>query len=1205
MAESGVADLLAWLAQQRGPAAPPLLVDAGCAEAASAEAEVVCASEEGIASALSPGLAIRFGVLEPLSTVVLSSLVRPVAAAPAGEGKDGEGSDGKEGGDAGAAGGDGAAPSPPWVALAATAHKNGDVSAALLAAATHVGVGCAAAPDGRIAVVINLLERRAHVTSVDGVVGGGSSILALSAADLLRGARRQVRLAVLPDVAGAGVGGAPTITGARILAALPMEVVGDAAGVVDLDVPAETKAASGLVRAQAVLRTRDGATAGERVVREIQPYELGLDDEGCSVLDVHLAELYCAPESSAGRYVVDLFVSVPPAAAAAATAPAAPAAAAAPAAEDAAAPAEGAAPADSAAAGAEGGGEGESKEEGGKEAEAGEGAAAPPAAEDAAPADAPAAAAPSAEASPEAGDAAAPAEAAAPAGPAVLFATRFVVVISDHDATGASASLESAALPSAVVAGPFSELAIGLGNPTDLPEGFVPRVMQVTISAAALVRRLPLIACGAATAGLPPVSHLLLVAGLTEGHAQENIPPGYEAVPFNIAQELAAMMGALPLSDGAHKNVGGAAAAAVDAGASVDTSVAEADAAAAAQTGSVVDGSLDAGSSLAEGGDGGGGGDSDNLPPLDVDPPFVYLAVLRDGGSASCQHMALTAVAGLPGITDLPLVEAPEGYTTQLVDIAVRTPGADHMPSSLLPGADEEAVDAGDMALAAAEPVRRTVRIVLAQTSDAAVAGAASFGSGLVIGSSAGDDWGSGASQGIGGESEEMSAYDAEAAAAAAAAAYEADRTELLEAVAAAAAEHEASHREGIVLQRQLATHFFMRLSEEERDRVIAAGALPKPAAGPGAAFAAADRDKKYRESLNAVATERARTAEEQDRYADQAVGLQAELDEKEAKLGAVARAFAGFKHEVARGSAHSHTGKPLPPGVLEKYEEEEAAKVQEVGAAQLKNIYAAAQVKKLEALLSKREQLGDGLALIDFEQLKIENTTLVEKIEDRNDELAKLRKKTTAAVQVLTHVREKLHFVSAEMGRLTQELSGVELAVSEQRAKLARGKKERDVTRAEGEKARQAQGFAYNDRLAIDYEVRKRTVRTTSVWGRSSTYARCRRPGPHARPLTLPSSSPPLFSSRLAGPPAQGGALEPAGILRQPPAAGLDRHPAARGGLGGARGEEVNGERLDPRQTKHSFADASTQLRSERAYTRPSVRVDPPLALCRKPRRR
>lgn len=42
-------------------------------------------------------------------------------------------------------------------------------------------------------------------------------------------------------------------------------------------------------------------------------------------------------------------------------------------------------------------------------------------------------------------------------------------------------------------------------------------------------------------------------------------------------------------------------------------------------------------------------------------------------------------------------------------------------------------------------------------------------------------------------------------------------------------------------------------------------------------------------------------------------------------------------------------------------------------------------------------------LHLIDFEQLKIENQTVNEKIEERNEELLKLRKKNTTTVQV-TH---------------------------------------------------------------------------------------------------------------------------------------------------------------------------------------------------------
>ena len=39
----------------------------------------------------------------------------------------------------------------------------------------------------------------------------------------------------------------------------------------------------------------------------------------------------------------------------------------------------------------------------------------------------------------------------------------------------------------------------------------------------------------------------------------------------------------------------------------------------------------------------------------------------------------------------------------------------------------------------------------------------------------------------------------------------------------------------------------------------------------------------------------------------------------------------------------------------------------------------------------------------MDFEQLRIENQSLIDKIEERNDELISLRRKTTNTVQVRT----------------------------------------------------------------------------------------------------------------------------------------------------------------------------------------------------------
>ncbi|CAM9108645.1 unnamed protein product, partial [Phaeothamnion confervicola] len=108
-----------------------------------------------------------------------------------------------------------------------------------------------------------------------------------------------------------------------------------------------------------------------------------------------------------------------------------------------------------------------------------------------------------------------------------------------------------------------------------------------------------------------------------------------------------------------------------------------------------------------------------------------------------------------------------------------------------------------------------------------------------------------------------------------------------------------------------------------------------------------------------------------------------------------------GFKRDIARNSENSRTGKPIPWRIVSAIEAAEAKKEADVEKVRLKNINLRLTLRKLEGQLSAKEQLAEGLHLIDFEQLKIENQTLNDKIEERAEELDKLRKKNTTTVQV------------------------------------------------------------------------------------------------------------------------------------------------------------------------------------------------------------
>ena len=70
---------------------------------------------------------------------------------------------------------------------------------------------------------------------------------------------------------------------------------------------------------------------------------------------------------------------------------------------------------------------------------------------------------------------------------------------------------------------------------------------------------------------------------------------------------------------------------------------------------------------------------------------------------------------------------------------------------------------------------------------------------------------------------------------------------------------------------------------------------------------------------------------------------------------------------------------------------------------------------------------------MIDFEQLRINNADLNDKIEERNEEIHKLEKKITSTVQVLAHLKEKLQHIQTENVNKRSELA----QINEQLAKV------------------------------------------------------------------------------------------------------------------------------------------------------------------------
>nr|XP_002126679.1 coiled-coil domain-containing protein 96 isoform X2 [Ciona intestinalis] len=283
------------------------------------------------------------------------------------------------------------------------------------------------------------------------------------------------------------------------------------------------------------------------------------------------------------------------------------------------------------------------------------------------------------------------------------------------------------------------------------------------------------------------------------------------------------------------------------------------------------------------------------------------------------------------------------------------------------------------------------------------------------------------------------------------------NREELLQKYQAALNEREMLNQQNHQLQHKLAEYFRKKKTEETRQEVDKN---------------VTDQEQRYMKYMSNLEELRQQQTAEQEAYNEQLEELKARKAEKHGKVEEEWNKAIEFKRSVASIAINSRSGRPIQQKDIEMYEANERKKEVEVSQVRLENIKLKNRLRKQEMQLKQKEELAEGLHLIDFEQLKIENQTYNEKIEERNEELLKLRKKITSTVQVLTHLKEKLQFVQAENQVRKSQLAEVEQDVAQKRDILSRTKQARDGLRHDNGKLQQKSGLLGNTDLLRDFEV-------------------------------------------------------------------------------------------------------------------------------------
>ncbi|XP_028851956.1 cilia- and flagella-associated protein 184 [Denticeps clupeoides] len=228
--------------------------------------------------------------------------------------------------------------------------------------------------------------------------------------------------------------------------------------------------------------------------------------------------------------------------------------------------------------------------------------------------------------------------------------------------------------------------------------------------------------------------------------------------------------------------------------------------------------------------------------------------------------------------------------------------------------------------------------------------------------------------------------------------------------------------------------------------------------------------EQQYKEYLETIVELKDQYHRRSEQYQQQLEGLRAQTMEKLGQVEDEWRAFMALKHEVAVAALSRQVGKQAARDEVEQILAVEERWEKQLVSVRLENIKLEDTLRKFEALVHK-EVLGEGRHVADFEQLKLENHTYSEKIEERKDELSSLHKKIASKVQVLTHVREKLQFVRMENQIGRTELAEVEAALAQKREMLMLTKQARDRLRMDNLKLRQRCGLLGNKMLLRDFE--------------------------------------------------------------------------------------------------------------------------------------
>jgi len=151
---------------------------------------------------------------------------------------------------------------------------------------------------------------------------------------------------------------------------------------------------------------------------------------------------------------------------------------------------------------------------------------------------------------------------------------------------------------------------------------------------------------------------------------------------------------------------------------------------------------------------------------------------------------------------------------------------------------------------------------------------------------------------------------------------------------------------------------------------------------------------------------------------------LRAVLEETDIRIAELKKDAYEFKRDIVVGAENMRTGKTIAEKMVRYMEEKLRGRDSVIEKLRLKNATIKSHIQKVEAQLKQKEEMGDVLHYIDFHQLQIENKQYISRIEERNEELLRLKMTTGKTVQTLNSLKQRLHALLSESESLQKEIA-------------------------------------------------------------------------------------------------------------------------------------------------------------------------------------